>query len=873
MFKKLLLSTIILSIAFFAHGQSWDDLNKEVLNFLNKGDYNNALTVAMEAKDVAQKQYGQDHPDYSASLHNLASAYKKLGMYTDAEPLYWEALRIDKQVLGVKHQNYALSLFGLANLYKLKNDHSKAQAIYYDALDIMRRAVTDRHPDYSLILSDYGDLFTSLKKFDKAERHLNRAKGITKSAVGDQHQDYAGILFNMGKLLKAKGDLAGASSTIEEALGIYKSAMGEMHPDYLDCKNYLENISDPTYELYPEAPSSANINTRPVEVKTSGTMVDPSIPQMEVDPSVQISEPTTISTEVPTTSTSAPRVSDLPSSTIVTEQPRVTTPPPPPPAPKVKTWNDYSSMMDEYSRAGDYTEAIAVGEKALRMVRDQFGENHENYSWVSQKMAANYMNAGMKEKAIEIYEKELEMIGMKMGTDNQVYRNQVAELMKLYRETGQSAKADAFFTKSIYTALNQVGSTNATDRGRLIGSLNDQISEFYATSKSTGSTTVGNELQNYNLILKGAATNGGLGINKKPMGEATTLYQKLQRKLKVNEAAVDFMLIKDNSTGTSRYHALVTRFRGDKTEVVPLADDYKVQSILGVKADAPDSYANNADKSHQLYQLIWEPIEEHLKGINFISVSPDGALEQVAFGALADNSKTVLADKYDLHFYSTMRDYINQGPKRTGNKTVAFFGGAEFGSNGSIAYMPSTKDEVNTFQTICAAKGWSVESNVGNNATETKAKMKEGSSAPAILHLATPVYLSDDVSKVGMALNNANTAITSGSVSTYADDGMLTGKEIVAMDLARTNLVILSATESGSAGIGAMHQAFKAAGADAVLFSQWKTPDKQTQELLTLFYIYHLTGMSPHKALTTAQKEIKQLYPSPYYWAGFMIVE
>ena len=357
------------------------------------------------------------------------------------------------------------------------------------------------------------------------------------------------------------------------------------------------------------------------------------------------------------------------------------------------------------------------------------------------------------------------------------------------------------------------------------------------------------------------------------MGDASMLYKKLQQKLGVNEAAVDYIVIKDGSTGTSKYHALVTKFRGEKTVVVPLADDYKVQSILGVKADSPNSYANNAEKSFMLYQLIWEPLEEQLKGINFVNVSSAGDLEQVAFGALQDRGEKTLADKYDLHFYSSMRDYINQGPKRTGNKTVAFFGGAEFGANGDIAYMPSTKDEVNTFQTICAAKGWTVDSNVGTEATETKAKMKEGESAPAILHLATPVYLNDDAAKVGMALNNANTAITSGSVSTFADDGMLTGKEVAAMDLKKTNLVILSATETGSNGIGAIHQAFKAAGVDAVLFSQWKTPDKQTQELLTLFYIYHLTGMSPQKALTTARKEIKALYPSPYYWAGFMIME
>ena len=882
MLKKLLLSTFICCLAFFASAQSWDDLNKEVLNFLNKGDYNNALTVAMKAKDKAQLEYGLDHPDYSASLHNLASAYKKLGRYEDAEPLYWEALRIDKQVLGVKHQNYALSLFGLANLYKLKKDPSKAQAIYYDALDIMRRAVTDRHPDYSLILSDYGDLFTSLKKYDKAENHLNRAKNITKNAVGETHQDYAGVLLNIGKLQKAKGDIDGARSTIEDALAIYKSTAGDMHPDYLDCKNYLENLSDPNYQLYPAAVPSGTASTAQVEVKTDGMMVDPSIPQstnsgsfpkVEVDQSMKTpnTEGTTVAVNTRPTNT-APSVADLPSSTIVSA-PQEVVPPPPPPAPKKKTWKDYSSMMDDYSQSGDYTEAIAVGEKAMRMVKEEYGESHENYAWVSQKMAANYMNAGMKEKAIPIYEKDLAMIELKMGTDNQVYRNRVNELMDLYRATGQQSKADAFFTKNIYQSLSQVSSTNAMDRGRLIGSLDDQISDFYATSKSNGSATVGNELQNYNLILKGAAANGGLGIDMKPMGDAATLYQKLQKKLGVNEAAIDFMKIKDSSTGTSRYHALVTRFKGSETVVVPLADDYKIQSILSFKADSPDSYANNSERSQQLYQLIWQPLEEHLKGINTVAVSPVGSLEQVAFGALLDNSKNVLSEMYNLHFYSSMRDYINKGVKRPVNRSVVFFGGAEFGSNGSINYMPSTKDEVNTFQTICNAKGWTVESNVGAEATEAKAKMKEGNDAPGVLHLATPVYLNEEVSKIGMALNNANTAITSGTVSTFADDGMLTGKEIAAMDLTKTNLVILSATETDAVGIGAMHQAFKAAGVDAVLFSQWKTPDKQTQELLTLFYIYHLTGMTPHKALSTAQKEIKHLYPSPYYWAGFMIME
>ena len=159
---KILFAVVALLFSFSIHAQQWEKLNNKVLSYLGKGDYPNALTTALEAREIARTEFGENHADYSASLHNLASAHKKLGEYTPAEALYWEALKIDKRVLGVKHQNYALSLFGLANLYKLKKEYSKAESIYVDALEIMEKAVTNRHPDYALILGDFADLQTAV---------------------------------------------------------------------------------------------------------------------------------------------------------------------------------------------------------------------------------------------------------------------------------------------------------------------------------------------------------------------------------------------------------------------------------------------------------------------------------------------------------------------------------------------------------------------------------------------------------------------------------------------------------------------------------------------------------------------------------------
>jgi len=44
-------------------------------------------------------------------------------------------------------------------------------------------------------------------------------------------------------------------------------------------------------------------------------------------------------------------------------------------------------------------------------------------------------------------------------------------------------------------------------------------------------------------------------------------------------------------------------------------------------------------------------------------------------------------------------------------------------------------------------------------------------------------------------------------------------------------------------------------------------------ELMTLFYRNRLNGQSTREALRNAQLKIKENYPDPYYWAGFVLIE
>jgi CHAT domain-containing protein len=112
------------------------------------------------------------------------------------------------------------------------------------------------------------------------------------------------------------------------------------------------------------------------------------------------------------------------------------------------------------------------------------------------------------------------------------------------------------------------------------------------------------------------------------------------------------------------------------------------------------------------------------------------------------------------------------------------------------------------------------------------------------------------------------------------EDGILTAYEISQMNLSSTELVVLSACETGlgdiqgNEGVYGLQRAFKIAGAKYLIMSLWQVPDYQTQELMTTFYSKWLEGrMAIPEAFRAAQKEMREKYRNPYFWAGFVLVE
>ena len=130
----------------------------------------------------------------------------------------------------------------------------------------------------------------------------------------------------------------------------------------------------------------------------------------------------------------------------------------------------------------------------------------------------------------------------------------------------------------------------------------------------------------------------------------------------------------------------------------------------------------------------------------------------------------------------------------------------------------------------------------------------------------------------GLALSGANTGISPDLSSSYIDDGILTGEDVVGIELAATEMVVLSACQTGlgdllaGEGVSGLRRAFIVAGARTLIVSLWSVPDEQTQMLITCFYEGLLRGQGRAAALKAAQLQLREQFPDPFYWAAFICI-
>jgi CHAT domain-containing protein len=234
-------------------------------------------------------------------------------------------------------------------------------------------------------------------------------------------------------------------------------------------------------------------------------------------------------------------------------------------------------------------------------------------------------------------------------------------------------------------------------------------------------------------------------------------------------------------------------------------------------------------------------------------------------------------------------------------------GAAQFSSRGGdlkgsdLPPLPGTQVEVDAVDKLLKAAGWQATEYTAELAVRDTLTLAH---APRVVHIATHgFFLSDEeltanaeargekanvnedpMLRSGLLFAGADRVRRGTAPEDGVDDGVLTAYEASQLNLEGTELVVLSACETGlgkqlnSDGVFGLRRGLQEAGAEAVMMSMWSIPDKETQELMSLFYQKWLAGMEKPEALREAQLEeretVKKRYGKdlPFYWGAFVLI-
>ena len=887
-------------------GASHDDYAKIITNladvYFRKGEYEKAEKLHLEARSIHELNVGKQHISYSNSQTNLGVLYRYMGRYEDAEPCVKEALAIRKVLLGTEHPIYAQSLTNLAILFWAKNDFEKAEPLYLNSVQVFGRALGEEHPYYATSLMNLSLLYSRMGRLKEAEKALQKAIAIQQKTIGEEHPSYAVSLFNLGEVYYTQYRLTEAEGKFIQAKSILGKTKGKEHSQYAACLNVLANLN---YEM-------GDLEKAETYFQEGKDIRENNLGKDHPEYAVSLSD-----------------------------------------------------MADFYYGTGSYNLSEKYHLQAIEIREKILGKQHDDYILSQTSLAILYNKMDFAEQAANLYYQAIESRKSQLSTaarflseqelfhyihllDQDLNRNYSFALTSIRKFKDNNFRANcynhALFYKSLLlTASGQIKriagqNPEIQNKYKQLLSFRRRLSQEYSKPIEERQKVEQLEITANSLEKEMVKTVAGFDNLLKQVN-----WGELQENLKPNEAALEFIHFNyyaPDRTDSVMYAALLLRSGNAQPVFIPLCEQKEISLLFDLPNDRHSDYVNrlyNSTDQKKLYQLIWEPIEQHLQDVQTIYFAPSGILYRLNLNAIPINETKTLADKHQLIHLNSTRQLAISSKATSNNNKALLYGGIEFNldttaiasNNGTLSNTVATRTrgeldfentdstlrggqwnflkwtavEANSLQFILERSDIEAEVVSGLDATEESFK-KIGTvePSPRILHLAThgfffpdpesesvgggesePVFKTSDhpMIRSGLIMAGGNYAWKNGKpFKPNMEDGILTAYEISQMALSKTELVVLSACETGlgdikgNEGVYGLQRAFKIAGAKNLIMSLWQVPDFQTQELMTTFYTEWLQEKKTiAEALRSAQKQMREKYKDPFFWAGFVLVE
>ena len=591
---------------------------------------------------------------------------------------------------------------------------------------------------------------------------------------------------------------------------------------------------------------------------------------------------------------------------------------------------NYAESEQYYRKYAEYTKAL-YGEKSQEHINAQiYLANAEGFAGNVTYGCNDYTAA-----VLQLKELMKQRIPYMSSTEREGLWNPLSSLFTMMTPYALEAKqTQTAFTKNCYDALvmsksfllesersmydviKRMGTPEDMHNYTTLASMKNQVKAWAKDYKANADSIL-------SVSRKVSRLENLLANRCKEYSDGTDFmdvdYNAVKQALGQNEMLIDFTDYVSQSQGR-KYAAYIINKVQDYPQLKSLFTERQIDSLGIVR---PDMFYDK-DYAHDVLQLLWEPLKTNIPVGTTIYYVPSQLLFQISLESLPLADGTLLGNHYNFVRLSSARELVKMKSKSNSNKanTAVLYGGLQYDlkttamaeeskkydlsnllairreiARGDSIYheLQGTKEEILKIENVLKRNKWQVSLYMGKNGTEESFLNMHGKS-PKLLHLATHGFYytpnraenvdylkgyTDAMSLSGLVLSGGNAAWLGKPLPKGVLGGILTANDIARLDLSNTDMVVLSACQTGqgkatSEGLYGLQRAFKKAGVGTIVMSLWSVSDKMTSEFMTTFYerlADTRSAWNKRKAFEEAREIIRKKHPDPFHWAAFVMLD
>jgi len=835
------------------------------ITYYNLRQFKAAEKALVNARSFMEEKSLTNDISYLKCISNLSLVYLLQGRVNDADTSISYSLEYTAKVLGDISVGYAANLNSRAKLDQMIGKYNQAEKNFDLSASLLKSKFTVNSMQYAIVENNKAMLYQTLGRYSNAielmKDAIKNTEGTNKKLFqGKNSFDNRRFQSNLALLYQLSGDYVQAEATFVTIKKVFETKLQTNAPEYASLLNQLALLYMQTGR--PE-------QGEPLLQKSLGIYKK------------QFGEEN---------------------------------------ASYAKVQNDIGVL---YRIEGKFPEAEVALMKAVTTRKTTLGENHPDYVKSLENLAIVYWKKGDLVTAYahfhEAMTKSIDFINQYFPPMSEAEKSKYWDILqpRFQRFYGYAVEASVtqpdilkeVFDYQIATKALLLNSTNKIKKSILASgdaalikdyldwiAQKEQLSRYYALSKD--------ELKDQKIDLKSMEQQANIAERtlsqrsndfSKGYSTSTVTFPQVVAKLGDLEALVEIVRVRNfdkDFTDKAKYVVLIATKGSALPKMAVLEDGSEIETKYA-------KYYKNAIISklddEYSYDKFWSKIDPLVTGKKTLYISPDGVYNQININTLKTAQGVYIETRFDVVTIGNSKDLLSLKTKKSPTKKDAFLlGFPDFG--GAAEALPGTKAEIEGIAKILKVSGYTVTSREQKLATEANIKAVQ---SPSLMHIATHGYFLADAastSAMGVDSENAknNPLLRSGLILSGApdpnkseqtadlqsnDNGILTAYEAMNLSLEGTDLIVLSACETGlgdvkaGEGVYGLQRAFVVAGANALIMSLWKVDDAATQMLMTSFYSnWTKAGGNKQKAFKQAQLQLMAKYKEPYYWGAFVMM-